>query len=551
MNEKTGGDNAERPVPINRRIIPPRTTQKSLADKVGASVAAPRKKQTLVIAPMPLSVPREEPVFHKTFRKNKPEQESKPVVSLVPINRKVVKSSPIKHFKRDKAEATSPTTVAVPINRKIVKPRTSDVFIHSDSTPRKDVIKTFALEKEEPRDNTRILRADQDTPAPTTPIDGVDKAKRAPSTHQPSPLTKPLQGKWPDQNKQPAADDNKHPGNSVQMIPVEGSRASRNIATPKKARKSVEEELQMVPVEGGRAYQDKTVGSKEADHRQRDVAPARKPASHRSKDPDMAPNEGSHRERALGSQKIEKKNRPENTLVRENAKAAKPEPDMVREPSRRKQQVDILPRHVKPEIVVRKFLNDLRAEADRQDYSVRIETPKQMQLEFASHSKALTVAFEKHILPFDRIIVKQDVPKHLERRRSDSRIGKKPGIVRQVKAFIGIKKMAKRKNDRRIKALRTLIGQLCESGKRVVDWQVAPYPGNLSPLSENRVAVSARYRIQGDRNSWTVQLVQDANAEASTSLPALSESRIKKSLLVLLDGLGDVIYGDLIQDPPF
>lgn len=525
------GDKQPLSTPINTKVLPTRTIQKSLVDKVDVTGPASRKKQVHINSPKPGLKANKLSLTPPKYRTTSAQPKEQTVISVVPINRKIIKQSQIKHLSRSKKETAPAPVKAVPINRKVIKPRTSDVYVDCDRSKQEDVIRILKSEKKEPPARTPSPHPAQDVARsarpPVTP--GKDKQSAPP---------RPMEGKWPDQNLNGASNKRQQGKDELQMVPVDGGMKYRDIGSTPEAKKSSVNEPQMVPLKGGRPYKDHKITSDQATPRKRDISSARKTAPHRHEDPDMVPIEAGLRGRTQTMKPVKGKPRQENTLVHE--------------PSSRKEQAQRTSRVTRPEKVVGNFINDIRVEARRQDFSLMVKTSERMQVEFATHSKALTVAFHKQAMPFDMIIIRQAVPKNLERRQQQARIEKQPGLIRRVKAIVGFNRLKERKGDRRKLSLAHLIGRLCENRKRVTDWQMVPTSqSEVAPYRNNKVAVAARYKIQGEPYIWTVQLVQDVTGAlpSAKSDQRLTENRVKSSLFVLLGSLGDVMHSELARVP--
>jgi hypothetical protein len=569
------------PVPINRKTKSINLAPPSLAAKVGLNQPNPKRAKYQVINSKPVVKPGKKPVLPKTVREKSNDPIARPEVSVVPVNRKIVKPSKIKHLRhakdqpgdavvirpgntrkkplpvakavpinrkvvkqkevrhltKPKNEGTSPKILApttpkkkprtpvkaMPINRKVVKPRTSDIFLNSE--PRKDVVAVLKSDVTAESGNEaaiqKISRANMDVTPPQTLQEKLD----APAGELKSP---PLQGKGPDHDRNPVS------------------------STPDKS--PAENELQMVPIEGGRPYQDKKIESQEATRKQRDIGAHLKKEPHRDEALNRVPIDAGHRERQLTMKPVEGKKRPpRSSLVQEKTKARRQNPALLQEPPQRKKQNLLPPKQKKPEKIFGDLVEDLRSHAPLQDYSLLVNPRGKMKVEFSSNSKALIVAFEKQVLPFDRIVVKQAVQPHLDRRQPREEPEEKFGIIDKFVAMIGFRKPKKESAERRGPQNRQIVGHLCSERERVVDWEVDHCELNEEIKDqENQVAVAAHYKIEGMRNFWTVQLVKDANTPGDVKTPqkshaGMSEPGIKKSLLVLLDGLGDAIHGDLVK----
>ncbi len=570
------------PVPINRKTTPKNLAPPSLAEKVGIGIPGPQKPEARSINPRPATKPEKDLVFHRPAPNKEVTQKGEVSRSVVPVNRRVVKPSKIKHIQRtkgqpgetvviksgaaeksqqapaksmpinrkvvkqnpikhlEKAKQETPTAInqaksarditlptpakAMPINRKVIKPRESDVFLNSE--PRKDEVSVIRSDEyQEP--HTATPNGESGSADQPISIAGLASDNSGKTKHGLGQNAAPLEGKWPVQNPETTSQENDQNAN----------------------------ELQMVPVEGGRAYQDTKIESLEATHRQRDIATAKKDASHHREQLDMVPIEAGHRERQLSMKPIDNgRRRPDAALVQEEPKAAKTSPDMVRDPSPGKKQVSRSPIPKRAEKKLGNFVVDLRSEAARQDFPLQVDPRKNMRVDFSTQSKALSVAFQKRALPFDKIVVRQMIPPHLERRQSDRRTELEPksGFIDKVKAMFGIRKQEKRSVERREMQDRHLVGHFCSEKKKVIDWEFASPKTISEPTTTSQVPVAAQYKIEGKRNFWSVQLINEANPASyegsqPKAHPHISESGIKQSLFVLLNGLGDAIHGDLVK----
>jgi len=462
-----------------------------------------RSDQTVAInkKPKPNSAPQGL-IFPESVIMKEEVQEENPTINLVPINRKVVKTSEIKRMQPDKEIQVKGTPVAPtpvisdktpPAEKPDIKPPTIEDYLNSEPTN----------DGASARNSTRSKKSTE------------------------NPMSSPMEGKWPDQDLS----------------------------------SSSENELHMVPVEGGRPYQDLNTEPLEGIRKQRDIGRPGTLTARAKPELGMVPIDTGHTEQSLSKRPVEGGRRSQAaSMVMDKPRAVKKSPTTLKETTSPAKQGSMSSAPIRPERLFGNFVEDLKSEAMRQEYSLHVSPRGKMKVEFASQSKALIVAFEKQSLPFDRIVVKQIVPPHLERREiwtEEERKGEtKTGFLPRIKKMFGGKspeKPEKKTQERRGPQNLPLIGHISVEDGRVINWQAeSPTQVDDRSTQENQVAVAAQYSIQGERNFWTVQLVNNGPAlsgveDKPNSNQNLSENHIKRTLLVLLDGLGDAIRADLIK----
>ena len=165
---------------------------------------------------------------------------------------------------------------------------------------------------------------------------------------------------------------------------------------------------QMAPIKAGRAPTDVQMVQGEADRRlaaEPEMTPIK--GRGRQKAPDMVPVKAGGESAEARMVREKRRPRAEPDLIAEAARRKSSTATLTTAPTAKIKSSPPLARAAAPKKVVVSFVEALKSAADLKGMDLPVSQPEEMQISFATSTKALTVLLEDWERPYDRIIIKR------------------------------------------------------------------------------------------------------------------------------------------------
>ncbi|MBL6946761.1 MAG: hypothetical protein ISR47_08980 [Rhodospirillales bacterium] len=206
-----------------------------------------------------------------------------------------------------------------------------------------------------------------------------------------------------------------------------------------------------------------------------------------------------------------------------------------------------------PEEAVNTFVTDLASVFDRLGVEIAVKQRDGLKIEFSTQTQALVVAFEAHELPFNKVVVKQqisqvrktkkrNVPKHAQPQGHD--------FLAPLTALLG-RKTGKGAADKRVsKDARNRTAPAQDEDTRSFSWNGTRLTPGAASEGNDRNVLTAELFENSSRNSWLIKLIDGRQAVGGKqdAGKALSPAGIRRLLAPLLGGLGSAMHGEVGTD---
>lgn len=327
------------------------------------------------------------------------------------------------------------------------------------------------------------------------------------------------------------------------MVPIEGGDkpAAPDMLPIKGNGKTAAPE--MVPIKAGKAPADAQMVQGEA---------GRRPAT----EPEMTPIKGRGCQKAPEMVPVKAgRASSEARMVREKRRP-RAAPDLIAEAARRKSSTATLTtaptakiksspplaRAAAPKKVVVSFVEALKSAADLQGMDLPVSQPEEMQISFATLTKALTVPLEDWERPYDRIIIKRlDV-------ESDTQVHAARGGKQRRRGLFSALKRILTSDTCDGGAANFLIAPISANEGRVIPWRTFESLG-AAGVNASQVAATAHFSDSRKQETWSVELIYGQPSPADVPIApdtgaGLTTSGIIRVLIPLLGGLSTAIKAD-------
>lgn len=329
-----------------------------------------------------------------------------------------------------------------------------------------------------------------------------------------------------------------------QMAPIKAGRAPTDVQMVQgEAGRRPATEPEMTPIKAGRAPTDAQMVPGEAGRR-----PATEPVMTpikgrgRQKAPDMVPVKAGGESAEARMVREKRRPRAEPDLIAEAARRKSSTATLTTAPTAKIKSSPPLARAAAPKKVVVSFVEVLKSAADLKGMDLPVSQPEEMQISFATSTKALTVLLEDWERPYDRIIIKRlDVESDTQEHAV--RVGKQ-----RQGGFFGALKRILTSDESDGDAAKILIAPIGENEGRVIPWGTFESLG-AAGVNASQVAATAHFSDSRKQETWSVELIYGQPSPADVPIApdagaGLTTSGIIRVLIPLLGGLSTAIKAD-------
>ena len=209
-------------------------------------------------------------------------------------------------------------------------------------------------------------------------------------------------------------------------------------------------------------------------------------------------------------------------------------------------------RWVPPEEAVNTFVTELASVFDRLGVEISVKQRDGLKVEFSTHTQALVVAFEARELPFNKVVVKQQISQVRKTKKSNAPKHTQPqahDFLAPLTALLG-RKTGKGTADEKVsKGARQSAAK--DDGTRSFFWNGTRLTPGAASEGNDRNVLTAELFENSSRNSWLIKLIDGRQAVGGKqdAGKALSPAGIRRLLAPLLGGLGSAMHGGAGADP--